>query len=503
VTVLSLPQPALEVRAPSQRQLLGLLSAFCLFSALLGRFCFLLRPMDTDAAIFIYMGRMVCDGGRLCHDLIDNKFPTVGLMMSVLYRVLGICWPAYIGVQTAASLGSAWFLGRAAARVAGAPARLPTMLFTLVFLNFSTAVFGGFQLETMQVLFTAMAGAAGMELLERAEPADGFVAGLCAGCGAMFKPTAAGVLVALVLAMPMARRKRVVGIFALCAGFAVPLCASLIYLVRADLLSDMPALCHQISTYAKQTVVAPEDLLKPVIALALLGFPMVIRGFVCRRQTDADAASPQLAIVMFLILWLMIETAGVIMQRRMYAYHFLPMVPPAALLFGILPRQCRPGQLAAALVPIALLSISQAGGLIAGTPPGDARLPISAYLAAHAKPGDAVWMDAWPRLVLETGLRPASRVPFTFLFCNYDRAGLDYSAMILADFEKTHPAYIIIPVPLDHRLQCQIDFIRELSCRPERRASYLAGWHRIQQYALDHCVKEAMVGNDAVYRRVR
>jgi hypothetical protein len=166
-----------------------------------------------------------------------------------------------------------------------------------------------------------------------------------------------------------------------------------------------------------------------------------------------------------------------------------------------LPRFNRPASLAAALLPIVLLSLTQAGNLIANTRPGEDRLPLSDYLIAHAKPGDAVWMDAWPRLVLETGLRPASRLPFTFLFTNYDTAGLDYSDGIIKDFERTRPAYIILPVPLDRRMQNQIDFIPELNRRPIRQANYIAGWRRIEAYTLAHYVKETMVGNDAVYRR--
>ena len=117
-------------------------------------------------------------------------------------------------------------------------------------------------------------------------------------------------------------------------------------------------------------------------------------------------------------------------------YHFLPMVPPAALLFGMLPRYNRASSIGAALIPIALLSIVQAANLIATTKPGEDRLPLSDYIQSHAKPGDAVWMDAWPRIILETGLKPGARLPFTFLFTNYDNAGLDYSAGMITDFKR-------------------------------------------------------------------
>ena len=532
--------------AVRQRVLLSLLIILCAFSAILGRFCFLLRPFDNDAAIFIYMGRMVSNGGRLCHDLIDNKFPTVGLMTSIIYRALGTCWPAYVGLGATLSFMTSLSLGRTAVRASSPRAWLPTVLFSMLFLNLTTAVFGGFQLETMQVFFTALAAGAMIDLVRENSPLDGMAAGLCTGCGVLFKPTAGGVLVALIVVMFVSVKRpirlKLISLLAIVIGLSLPLGAALCYLYTANLLSDMPGLYHQISTYAHQSVFDLVELLKPLTALALLGFPILIRGVVGRRHVDSTVsrtwahnvdsrerkprfslnsnATPQLpcsaikepgtlsnpsqskhAITLFLIFWLIVETAGVILQRRMYAYHFLPMVPPAALLFGMLPRLNRAQILAGALMPIALLSIVQAANLIATTPPAEARLLVSDYLVDHTKPGDAVWMDAWPRLILETNLRPASRLPFTFLFTNYDTAGLDYSAGIIADFERNRPAYIILPLPLDTRLQYQIDFIPELNRLSVRRASYLTGWHRIQQYTLANYDRETVIGNDAIYHR--
>ena len=51
------------------------------------RLCYLSRPFDPDGAMFIYMGKLTAEGGRLCHDLIDNKFPSVGMMTSVPWQM--------------------------------------------------------------------------------------------------------------------------------------------------------------------------------------------------------------------------------------------------------------------------------------------------------------------------------------------------------------------------------------------------------------------------------
>ncbi len=210
------------------------------------------------------------------------------------------------------------------------------------------AVFGGFQLETVQVFFAILAARSALIAMESDQPADAFVAGLCAGCGAMFKPTGLAVLVPLAVGLIVVnwRRRRFARICAHLAatgvGVAIPLAVALIYLVGADLLHDMPSLWRQISTYASETAWATEDLIKPLVAACLIGFPMLVRGWICRRQRDGTATSARAYVRAFAIAWLIAEAIGIVMQRRMYAYHFLPIIPPAALLFGIIPRTARP-----------------------------------------------------------------------------------------------------------------------------------------------------------------
>jgi hypothetical protein len=495
----SFATPRLEVRLPSQRALTSALIALCFLSALAGRFCFLVQPFDYDASIFIYMGKMTCQGGRLCHDLVDNKFPTVGLMTSIIWRFGGTCWPAYIVLQSALSVASAFMLSRVVARTTGPHAMLPTLLFALVGLNFTSLVFGGFQLETLLVFFTTIAAWAGAEAILTQRGFPGFIAGLCAGCGAMLKPTGLGVLLAISLAIALRPTRRMLFLIsAIIAGVCLPAAASFVYLFNADLLGDMPGLYRQIATYASQSSLDLVQISKPIIVLTVLGFPMLIRGVVCRR--DRIDANPAKTIWALALSWLAIETIGIVMQRRMYAYHFLPMVPPAALLFGMIPRRNRAGALAGALLPIMLLSAIAARHVIQTTHDTD-RLPLSDYLLAHTQPGDRVWADAWPRVMLETGLSPGGRYPFTFLFANSDTAGLDYSAVLLADFDRLKPKYIALPTPLAPRLEHQTRSILELNQNPIRRANYLAGWRRIEQYTLEHYVFEAESGRQNIYRR--
>jgi hypothetical protein len=129
------------------------------------------------------------------------------------------------------------------------------------------------------------------------------------------------------------------------------------------------------------------------------------------------------------------------------------------------------------------------------------RLEVSDYLAARTQPTDAVWRDDAPRLLLETGLQAGARYPLTFLFANYDRAALDYSAVILADFARIQPKYIVLPAEFERVMAHQGHEILELNRFPVRRENYFKAWHDIRAFVLSRYVWEARLGEDEVYRR--
>src|SRR5207249_1042276 len=133
------------------------------------------------------------------------------------------------------------------------------------------------------------------------------------------------------------------------------------YLIRTDILRDMPDLYRQIARYAAETPLQAPDWLKPMVVLLVVLFPTVIRGWVFRRDAVEDesgeTASVGSALLLFPIAWLALELAGAVMQRRMYSYHFLPVILPAALIFGMLPRRDHVISLSAALLPAILISL--------------------------------------------------------------------------------------------------------------------------------------------------
>jgi len=230
----------------------------CLVAALVGRLAYLSQPFDDDGAMFIYLGRVVSEGGRFGQDVIDNKFPTVGLMTSLAYRSFGDWWQGYVLVQTAMGIGGALLLARSAGRHFGESARLPAMLFALVFFNLHVAVYGGFQLETMQCFLAILAAGAAMEALSgRTCTCDAFVCGLAAGCAAMLKPTGGAVLAAFAIAAAISwyrtPRRLLRHAAAAACGLAIPIGVTLAYLIGTDTLHEIPALYRQIARYAAAT----------------------------------------------------------------------------------------------------------------------------------------------------------------------------------------------------------------------------------------------------------
>jgi hypothetical protein len=130
-------------------------------------------------------------------------------------------------------------------------------------------------------------------------------------------------------------------------------------------------------------------------------------------------------------------------------------------------------------------------------------LPESDYVRAHAKPGDAVWQDEMMRLLIETNLRPGSRIPMGFLFANYDEAPLDYSRIILDDFQHRRPRFIVLRSQLDRRVKYLTTRIAELEHIPQRRQNFLIAWARLKEYVDRHYRPVAVVGRETIYERIR
>ncbi|HEX4054314.1 MAG TPA: glycosyltransferase family 39 protein [Tepidisphaeraceae bacterium] len=501
----TLPFESTPRNRPRTRGGLVILILICILSALLGRLSFLFRPFDPDGAMYVYMGKLVSQGGRVGYELVDNKFPTVGLLTSGCWRIFGDDWPGYVLLQMALALAAALLLARSARQNIGRHAGIAAGLFALVYLNFNFAVFGGFQLETMQAFFCIVSASAALYSLCRDDARDSMLVGLAAGTAAMLKPSGLGVLAAFAAATLFQRRRELrrltIHAVAAAAGLAIPLAATLAYLISADLLREMPAIWRQIARYASQSPWELWDLNKPIVVLIIVGFPMFVRGVIFRRPQHGAVNHSDRSVMIFAVLWMVLEAAGVAAQRRMYAYHFLVLAAPAALLFGLIPRKSGALTLAAALTLPMLFSCYGAVLVLQDAHNPLEHLAASQYLCAHAAGDDAVWEDGMMRLLIETDLKPGSRFPMTFLWVNDDDAPLEYCHIILSDFDRRRPKYILLPTRIDWYIQAVSDHIKELGLNPKRKANYVKAWDELRDYVRKNYRPEAVVGKETIYHR--
>jgi 4-amino-4-deoxy-L-arabinose transferase-like glycosyltransferase len=325
---------------------------------------------------------------------------------------------------------------------------------------------------------------------------------MCGGCAALLKPTGFAVAGALMLAVSLQSgrsRRSAMTIAAVIAGAMIPIGVAGASLFATGQLAQVPMLWKQISRYAAESAWELGDLYKLIVVGALLFFPIVVRLWVCRRDREPQR-TPRI-LTTFAVAWLVLELAGVVMQKRMYAYHFLVLVAPAALLYGLIPRAARATSLAAGLGPVLALSVLGAWRVMDWNYHGQQRHAISQYLLARAYPTDAVWREDGARILLETNLRAGSRYPLTFLFTNYDQAPLEYGQAILTDFHRTKPQYIILFTNFESWIHHQCDYYTELRRRPIRRENYLKAWRDIRAYVDENYVEETKLGEETIFRR--
>jgi hypothetical protein len=506
MTAIPLPaqiRPDARPRAAWATALLGVL----VVAALLPRVGFLARPFESDAGLYIYMGKVVAGGGTLYREFYETKPPGVALLTAGLYRAFGAHWWPYMLLQTAMAIAAAGLLARAARRQVGEAAELPTLLFALVFLNFSPTAYRGFQLETVQTFFACVGAYFGLRAIERERGGwDWFWMGLFAGIAAMLKPTAGAVAGAFVVAMLVRRTGIIRAAFLIMLGALIAPALVFLWTWRAGLLGEMPELLREISLYGRGVPLVREDLLKPVCVMVIGGFAFLIAR-VFRRDVSAEEHGPQAGrlneFVLFSAAWLVLECFGVFVQKRMYAYHFFPLTAPLALLFG---AYCRRGRrhvaYVSALGPIVamslVLSISDFRSLLTT---GPATLPQSDYLRAHAAPGDRVVGDGIERVLMETGLACGSRYAHLFYFANHDAAPLEYGQRFLDDLDAIRPAWAVFETHRAAHHRRQLDEVPMYAHRPTRRANFLATWERIDAYLAAHYGAVAQAGGVTIYRR--
>ena len=224
------------------------------------------------------------------------------------------------------------------------------------------------------------------------------------------------------------------------AGAAVPVIVCVACVVASGMGDGLAETLRQLRDYANQSTFNAMDVAKPVLVLAMLGFPLLILGGVFRR--DRVPATHLPCDVVFVLLWLAAELAGVVAQRRMYAYHFLVLGPPSALCVGLVARRLRGRSLAMAFGPVVAMSLALAVGLWIDRSVDSRDDRVIAYLKAHAGGGEGVWTDDYPQLLVESDRRAGSSVPLIFLMANGDGAPAFFGRTLLNDWAARRPQYV-------------------------------------------------------------
>src|SRR5437016_14509356 len=84
--------------------------ALFLCVAIISRLGFLSAPFQNDAGIYIYMGKVLAQGGQLYRDFYETKLPTVALVTAPLYATFGANWFAYALLQLVVAMSAAFLM---------------------------------------------------------------------------------------------------------------------------------------------------------------------------------------------------------------------------------------------------------------------------------------------------------------------------------------------------------------------------------------------------------
>lgn len=213
------------------------------------------------------------------------------------------------------------------------------------------------------------------------------------------------------------------------------------------------------------------------------------------------AASSYRALATFVVAWLVMELLAVVSQRRMYAYHFLVLAPPAALLAGLLPRIPTARSLLFAFGPLVAASLFFALPLMHFTPDTSRYARVTAYLRANASNRDAVWEDDYARLLVETDLHPGSRVPLIFLFANSDQSPARLGGQLIADFRARDPRYIVLPQDPEKLIDLYSNHMIEMVRYPERAQAFAEAVRSLQQYVESRYTPQATIDGVVIWQR--
>ena len=493
-----LPQPTTELQP--RRVAFRAAVAACLAVALLSRLSFLAQPFKNDAGIYINLGKVLWQGGKPYVDFWDTKLPSVPLLMAPLWALFGNHWADYVLLQAILGILGPALLARSVGRHVNASAFAPALLCGIVGLNVSRLTLTGFQLETVQAFFELWAAAVVLWCLdERRSGGLGacFCAGLLIAAAAMPKPT--GIAIGGAAALALLRQRRDVGrIAALGLGVLLPIVAVAVWVMAQPWRTEIPPLLREIRLYGSGTPWRSLLQLKTGIFFLLPFVPLVLRRLLSRGTTPPIASSP---VRTFAVAWMTLELLAVLIQRRLYGYHFLVLMSPATLCFALLPVRPRLGLTLACVAPLAAISLVFALPAYRSLRTDARPMPASRYVAAHSVPTDTVWGDPAGRLLLESNRRCGSRLQMSFYLVNHDAAPREFTDLLLSDFARRRPKFIVLPVDWWAQVHQVATETPGLLWNRPRRENYLQQCHRLWDFITTQYHVVATLDGKKIYQR--
>ncbi len=353
-------------------------------------------PFGWDQGLFAWVGGVIVQGGLPYRDAWDFKGPLVYYVYALAQALFGIhLWSIRIldALLLMAATRAIW--QAASALTDGATAGWTALIFVLWYASHSfwhTAQPDGWAAMLLIIslgpLFRSP-GAAGTGQL--------IATGLAIGSATLYKPLyAAFVLLPVLHVLLTTRRGRIAAVAAIAGGWLLPIVTTAAWFAAHDSLGELVAV--HLRYAAAYVSLSPENPLRGLVEYLLssrviaVALPLVLYGGVVLWRTERRPAT------ILLTTWSALVVAFVVFQNRFYAYHWLPILPAAALLgaVGLHVLAQRQRTLAGiictvilthALAPVVLEEVRFAAwraGLI----------DRSAYYDGYGEPGDdrrAVW----------------------------------------------------------------------------------------------------------------
>jgi hypothetical protein len=502
----------------------------CLLVAAVG-WVSLVYPFGRDQGEYAVIGSEVLAGKVAYRDVFDVKPPPTHLvhaaalalfghsMMSI--RILDLGWQTITAVMLFA-LARTFGLSRTNGFLAAGSYAL---------LYFSFDFWHTAQTDGFLVLPTVVAVFFFRRAATFSSTACLFLAGMAAGCAALFKYPI-GVLGLVLSALAVSTRRRVTDGALVLLGMAIAALVLSALLAWQGGLSDFLFIQrHYIDDYgfrqhaARTLVAAARRAVRLAVGgrsptgmtLAFCGLVLVV--FELARRL---ARQPALAVVS---AWSVAALVHLLVQNKLYTYHCLPLLAPAALQLGWIvdeagrrlerwPLARRSGTAAAwvalgvVLVPPQLPRHERAWNVVRGTLSlrsayiawDDLGMPwrvydyleVGDYLHDRAPDGGTALVWAFePEIYFVSGLRPASR--FVYNFPLYGRFWWrDRRAVLIDELRATRPAFVVVgrndPIPAT--TGTSEDSYQALLNFPELRAH------------VDACfVADLPIGDYLIYRR--